>query len=68
MGLCECGSKPKIKQSNFQEQQRDNQNQNKIPSFSPIYPNMEATKIIEEYEIDPYSVLNISQSSDSTAI
>ena len=68
MGVCECGSNAKIKQSNYQEQQSDNQNQNEIPSFSPIYPSMEATKTIEEYEIDPYSVLNISQSSDSTAI
>ena len=68
MGLCECGSKPKIKQPNFQEQQSDNQNQNKIPSFSSIYAGVETTNTIEEYEIDPYSVLNISQSSDSTAI
>ena len=43
-------------------------NQNVNPEFPLFYTNMSPKISLEKYDIDPYSVLNISQSSDNTTI
>jgi ankyrin repeat protein len=68
MGSCECGSsKSEIKDSKPIQPQNSIKNENENLALFSIKP--KSPKIsLEKYDIDPYSVLNISQSSDDTAI